>query len=622
MIKEVVPQVEPAVVIESDSESDSGCNDIEVELEEDTEAPAPQPKTVRYYVNPTHVRDLDEETKTEVISMIEDTTHSRNQLGWDDEIEDETVDNLVRLIQNGKVVFNKAMFVGGLTGVDISLDIGSSSRIANLVAGLINKKIADALSIKDAKIEQSLAKVIIAQREKMEGEVIRSIIGFLGKQMPTSVREEDTSGRGQSGGENVDAANSAGPVLSPEDHGNQLGVAGSPLTRKEPLPHAEYNDSQLQADEVINKVINDVQEFANPYDLTATENSHNLPLGAATVHESVEHVVFTEVEGFKGTPIVSDEHTSHIAQLPTVDEEEALADTEIEFLLSLIELPSFSLGLSQENVGGIDQSVPDIPALCDAKIKAFRVEENMSINDRNVDEIYLSMRERVADNQCFTLANGMSLTIEELDVMDVLTYYIAQDRSRKGTHSSKPKVAVYDTSFPVSIISQHARLTKTAVKDRCRIKYDDATLQYFKAGPDPDDTYDHIYFPFCIDKQHWMGVCIDIPSSSVQILDCNSILRTDNQIKKDINPITVVIPHIIHSVRGAPYHNATKPFGFFRAKGIPQHPNQPDSGVVTVLLIQGHAANDIEGCAEVTPFSLPPAATHLAVLVLRDIAPV
>lgn len=35
--------------------------------------------------------------------MIEDTTNSRNQLEWDDEIDDETVDNLVRLIQNGKV---------------------------------------------------------------------------------------------------------------------------------------------------------------------------------------------------------------------------------------------------------------------------------------------------------------------------------------------------------------------------------------------------------------------------------------------------------------------------------------------------------------------------------------
>lgn len=290
--------------------------------------------------------------------MIEDTTHSRNQLEWDDEVDDETVDNLVRLIQNGKV-FNKAMFVGGLTGVDLSrmraekkqkekegkdkkepeslpdvlatdaVDIGASSRIANFIAGIINKKIADALSWEAAKIEQSLGKVIIAQREKMEGAVIRSIIGFLGKQMSTAVREEDTSGRGQSGGENVDTANSAGPLLSPKEHGNQSGGAWSPLTRKEPLLHGEDNDSQLRADEVINKVINDVQEFSIPNDLTATENSHNLPLGVATDHESVEHVVVTEVEGFNVTPIVSQEHTSRIAQLPTVDEEETLADTEV-----------------------------------------------------------------------------------------------------------------------------------------------------------------------------------------------------------------------------------------------------------------------------------------------------
>ncbi|XP_048627635.1 uncharacterized protein LOC125596584 [Brassica napus] len=163
----------------------------------------------------------------------------------------------------------------------------------------------------------------------MEGAVIRSIIGFLGKQMSTAVREEDTSGRGQSGGENVDTANSAGPLLSPKEHGNQSGGAWSPLTRKEPLLHGEDNDSQLRADEVINKVINDVQEFSIPNDLTATENSHNLPLGVATDHESVEHVVVTEVEGFNVTPIVSQEHTSRIAQLPTVDEEETLADTEV-----------------------------------------------------------------------------------------------------------------------------------------------------------------------------------------------------------------------------------------------------------------------------------------------------
>lgn len=206
--------------------------------------------------------------------------------------------------------------------------------------------------------------------------------------------------------------------------------------------------------------------------------------------------------------------------------------------------------------------------------------------------------------------------------MDVLTYYIAQDRSSKGTHTSKFKVAVYDTNFPASIIRQHARLTKTSVKDRPRIKYDNAILQYFRTGVNSADTYERIYFPFCIDKEHWVAVCVDILSCSVQILDCNYRLRSDNQIRKDINPITVAIPHIINSVIGAPYNNATKPFAVDRVKGIPQHPSQPDSAVVTALLIQAHASNDMEGCFEVTPAKLPPAAKHLAVLVLRDIAPV
>ncbi|CAN6842557.1 unnamed protein product [Brassica oleracea] len=54
-IKEVVPQVEPVVLIKS-----------------------------RLQV------------RTEVISMIEDTTHSPDDLIWDDKIEDETIVNFVR----------------------------------------------------------------------------------------------------------------------------------------------------------------------------------------------------------------------------------------------------------------------------------------------------------------------------------------------------------------------------------------------------------------------------------------------------------------------------------------------------------------------------------------------
>lgn len=55
-------------MIESDSETESECNDTAAEVEEETDAPPSPPKTLRYYFNPTHVRDLDEEAKVSVFS--------------------------------------------------------------------------------------------------------------------------------------------------------------------------------------------------------------------------------------------------------------------------------------------------------------------------------------------------------------------------------------------------------------------------------------------------------------------------------------------------------------------------------------------------------------------------
>ncbi|CAN7135736.1 unnamed protein product [Brassica rapa subsp. narinosa] len=64
-IKEVVPQPENVVVIESDSESDTEGGDSQAEVEEDelVVRPGTPPAAVRYYVNPSHVKSLDEDEK-------------------------------------------------------------------------------------------------------------------------------------------------------------------------------------------------------------------------------------------------------------------------------------------------------------------------------------------------------------------------------------------------------------------------------------------------------------------------------------------------------------------------------------------------------------------------------
>lgn len=62
-IKEVATPVEPVVVIDSDSDSDSGNSESQADKVEMSKPPDAPPASVRYCVNPAHVRDLHEECK-------------------------------------------------------------------------------------------------------------------------------------------------------------------------------------------------------------------------------------------------------------------------------------------------------------------------------------------------------------------------------------------------------------------------------------------------------------------------------------------------------------------------------------------------------------------------------
>lgn len=198
-------------------------------------------------------------------------------------------------------------------------------------------------------------------------------------------------------------------------------------------------------------------------------------------------------------------------------------------------------------------------------------------------------------------------------------YYISLDHNRKGSQQSK--IAFYDTNFPALLMKQYARLTKTAIKDRNRLKYDEAVVKFFTASGTRDDVYDRIYFPFFIDKQHWLGVCLDLSCGAVQVLDCNHGFRSESMMKKDFNPITVVVPHILATATGNTSADARAPYQMARVTGVPHNSNSTDAAASTVLLIQAHATNGGDGCKAVTQETLSSGAKHLAVLVYRDITP-
>ncbi|RID75394.1 hypothetical protein BRARA_B02441 [Brassica rapa] len=193
-------------------------------------------------------------------------------------------------------------------------------------------------------------------------------------------------------------------------------------------------------------------------------------------------------------------------------------------------------------------------------------------------------------------------------VVDALVGFLSRALASVST------VAIYDTTLPVALMNQTTHFHKTAVKDRAKLKFTTVPL------PKPlVKSPDRIYFPFNLDKQHWVGVCIDMKTWTLFVLDCNTSFRSDSFLKKELNPIATLIPYVLKYVGYMETIPSGKAFTVSRCKGIPQITSQSDAGVMAVLLIEAHAAEGLGGCKSITPRLLPEASKQLAVRLFESI---
>ncbi|KAH0928878.1 LOW QUALITY PROTEIN: hypothetical protein HID58_014605, partial [Brassica napus] len=453
-IKEVVPQPENVVVIESDSESDTEGGDSQAEVEEDEVVvrPGTPPAAVRYYVNPAHVKSLDEDEKTQVISLFEDTAHYPDDLTWEDEAVDVAVDELVRLTKEG-YTFKNTMFVGGLTAVELNLpdspdteasEPGDQNQMARDVANLLKPLINDSVSNESERLEVKLAAVIKDEVQKMQGAVIQSIIDLMGKSISANkgVGGKTTHSRPIPSAPTNNATREEAKDTSTENDTTDEITNTEPSNTTKITAHIV---DETNADTIINDVVLDVQSLGNSKEVDDTnliqqQKVQTPPHAQPTANEEE-----------------CSEDDERLTFPVTVNLSDSNYNCQIEFLLSLIEIPTFSLGLSQEDVGPLNNAQPPMTreGICetrkskrtrtlppifndyqyDPKIKSFRTEENAYPQDNNVEEVYLSMRDSAGQNKylaqnetnlilnnytnmfnrVFTVGNGVSLSTEELD---------------------------------------------------------------------------------------------------------------------------------------------------------------------------------------------------------------
>ncbi|KAF8109171.1 hypothetical protein N665_0101s0002 [Sinapis alba] len=146
------------------------------------------------------------------------------------------------------------------------------------------------------------------------------------------------------------------------------------------------------------------------------------------------------------------------------------------------------------------------------------------------------------------------------------------------------KVQICDTTLHASLVKHHCRLVRTAVKDRPEFKFSGVYCESIIS-----QLPERIYFPFNIDQQHWVGVCIDTKASTVNVLGCNVAFKSYSLMKKEFSPVANLMPYIVKVANGVKIHGSQKPFTLNRAKGVPHIARPADVVVLSILLIEAHA---------------------------------
>ncbi|KAL0713091.1 hypothetical protein Bca4012_020069 [Brassica carinata] len=672
-LKEEVTPNDPIVL--DDSDSDCEMEDIDLEGADEDAARKDKPQAgAKFEVIPGNARKMDRDCTVPVKSILDEPEVDWSQgfdFSWEDETADPLVDEMVRFIFE-RFEFKKEMFVGGLTSVELarlrlekknkdketkdkdekeqlhefaefeSSDVPQSSGLAYQLGTVMKGFMGDIegrlkatvqLAVQHAMQEalKSLDVSLGDGLEKMHCALTKTVKDLLSKKLalPPFLRSTLVGDSGRCSSLRLKKT---------------INLGGQTSVDREPVP------VKLVAPTLPDVVVEETNPKAHLESVSGDIISHNIgdksPPNTQTSQEKIIDSPPSNIEPLQpnhadvfpaavpainlGVPDVVEEYTeqqpdvTNTASPPASVEEpnpirDSLDSEEMHIPYNLLEIPSFSLGLSQEQVpdvlvyvnplnvvmpeeqdDGVDverrksKRARNKPAVlndfqCDPKIGLGH-----NINP-NVGELFSELQNELSQKKVINISPSLSISpIDFSDialrpqhigpkVMDALMHYLGRQLS-----SDDSNVQIFDTTLPASLTKQHSRLVKTAVKDRSKLKFSGLYVESIIA-----DLADRLYFPFCIDKQHWVGVCVDIKASAISILDCNLAFQSESLLKKDLNHVANLMSYIVRLANGIEIIGSQKPFSLIRVKGVPQIANPGDAAVMAVLLIEAHANGGI-----------------------------
>ncbi|KFK22548.1 hypothetical protein AALP_AAs68488U000900 [Arabis alpina] len=599
IVTEAVPALLEVTQLNSTSSSES---------DGDGEKEGPRGKKIS--LSPSHARELHEEEKTTVDCIISDDGEvevNEKELVWSDDEEDVKVSNIMKLIGD-EHQFSGRMFTGGATKSDVVRMIRDAKeknvkmkqkKTFGQVEGCGESSNWEGITLSGTDIRQiadMVCEKVIDEMNKKE----KDMLGYMRKELlsiETSVVAECCEHFSKSQGNVIDGF---------------VGEVGKKMEKFK-------SDVIDGVGRVINKQLSSqgkkCGELREGTDFWQTTVAFTTGLN----HQTSSQKDNAGVEDAGNGCNLSEVGDNTVG----VDENNKARNPN----------PSFSLGLSQENtavfaeVEGADGSGVE----ADLEVERAREVVFSSLgygSDVEYWDRYQAIVEKIKEMMAVTLY-GVSLSSKDfLDiagitksmpakVVDLLMSHTRSVLGKQGSHRLKKSVFL-DTKFVSSLVKQFPKFSKPDNKDE--FQFQKLFSQQLSEENAAFGQAYRFYFPFNLDKTHWIGVCVDSLVSTVYILDCCVAMRSESSITKELKPIAELFPFLLKQLGRTLVGRGVKPFAVERLKCVPQNEKHIESAMTSVVLIQAHSIGGAEACVGVTPDVVPVEAQRISIMLFDELS--
>ncbi|XP_013668641.1 uncharacterized protein LOC106372932 [Brassica napus] len=642
------------------------CSDSEGDSNEEHDGMSEKPN--RKTLSPGHARNVDKETDLRnlhrlyilvfVRSIIDEDPLrpiDESNLVWFDEEDDEKVNNMVYLI-NTNFQFTKSMFVGGLSKLDVDrmretdnltskakkskkLPVLTPSNDPGYIASLVIEKMKPEFQTMDGNIMQACRRV-----DSIEGSLVglvHSVFGKLKEEMLESVRHLITALTKEEG---------AAPATIPHNLTNTAVRQNGIVPDSNSSPVIEAND------QTIRNILGNLSSYSTP------PNSPRLSQAENLTPKYNKGGLYCEARGDNvndsfAPSAHSQNHQRAVEINQPLEEENRVHGP-------LMDMPSFSLGLAQEDAlngnhgitfkecvrhqpESIVKAVDNIEVQhqgrknkrqkcvphalfedyeCGPEIVS-RVKKSQnfifSSHERNlIHRKYARLLQRVnrhfvykvggvsvLGKDILLIAERSKFLTSKVDILIRLVQYTVQ---QQFTAHTQHRDVFLDNTYASAITKTYPKFCKSRKKDT--YIFPRGVVKIFTTRDDAFLQPTRYYFPLNVGKKNWVGICVDHHCGKITVLDSNTSLFTDAMMEKHLQPHLLMLPYLLRLSMQVSGTDEPKRFAVERPKDLSQTKNPSDAGLMAVLFMSTHAVYGLEACKNINTDVLVEAGRSAAVM--------